>query len=86
MLECSKLELKGVGHHLESFEFLVKTLKLKGPTAAAIPTMVKARNANRYDAVPFINEGVVARATEWADRILAETEAWLATAQPLALK
>jgi len=31
-------------------------------------------------------EGVVASAIEWADRILAETEAWLATSQPLALK
>jgi hypothetical protein len=86
VLECSKLELKGQGHHTESFDFLVKALKLRGQTAAAIPTMIKARNANRYDGTPFINEGVVASAIEWADRILAETEAWLAISQPLALK
>ncbi|HKX40242.1 MAG TPA: hypothetical protein VJO99_03725, partial [Burkholderiaceae bacterium] len=74
LLECSKLELTGLGHHTEAFDFLVKTLKLRGQVAAAATAMVKARNSIRYDAEPIIDEAAVASAIEWADRILAETE------------
>lgn len=86
LLECSKLELAGQGHHREAMVFLVKTLGLKGKTADAAPVMVQARNATRYDATPLTNEAVVVSAIEWADRILAETENWLTKNQPLALK
>jgi hypothetical protein len=48
--------------------------------------MVQARNSIRYDAAPIINEGVVASAVEWAERVLAETEGWSTQHQPLALK
>jgi len=65
---------------------LVKALRLKGPVADAAPVMVQARNSIRYDAAPIINEGVVASAVEWAERVLAETEGWSTQHQPLALK
>lgn len=86
LLECNKLELEGQGHHQEAMAYMVKTLNLRGKVADAAPVMAKARNANRYDAIPLSNEGVVKSAIEWADRILAETEGWLTKNQPLALK
>lgn len=86
LLECNKLEIDGPGHHKEALAFLVKTLSLRGKVADSAPVMAQARNANRYDAIPLTNEGVVANAIEWAKRILAETEGWLIKNQPLALK
>ncbi len=49
-------------------------------------TIMLARHAVRYDAAPLSDEQVVSRAIAWADRLLAETEAWLATHEPRALK
>jgi len=86
LLECNKLEISGMGHHQEALQYLCKTLKLKGKTAELIPVMSRSRNSSRYDALPVANEAAVASAIEWADRILAETEGWLTTNQPLALK
>jgi hypothetical protein len=86
LLESSKLELQGQGHHVEAMAFMIKTLGLKGQVADAAGVMVKARNTIRYDAEPIINEAAVASAVEWAERIIAETEGWLQQNQPLALK
>lgn len=86
LLECNKLELAGLGHHQDAMNHLVKTLALKGQTAQTVAVMIRVRNSVRYDAAPVVNESVVSSAIEWADRILAETEAWLATQQPLAMK
>ena len=86
LLECSKLEVTAQNHHQVTMEFLIATLKLKGNVAAESKAMVHARNAVRYDATPLNNEHAVIRAIEWADRILAETEGWLQTNQPLALR
>ena len=58
ILECSKFELTGQGHHREALDFLTKSLRLKGQAAAAIPVMIRARNSTRYDAEPIINEPV----------------------------
>lgn len=86
LLECNKLEVVGLGHHQDAMNHLVKVLALKGQTAQTVPVMIRVRNSVRYDAAPIVNESVVSSAIEWADRILAETEAWLATHQPLAMK
>jgi len=86
LLESSKLEVVGLGHHQDAMNFMVKTLALRGQTAQAVPVMIRARNSVRYDAMPLVNEQVVTSAIDWADRILAETEAWLQANQPLALK
>ena len=86
LLESSKLEVVGLGHHQDAMNFLVKTLALRGQTAQAVPVMIRARNSVRYDAMPLVNEQVVTSAIDWADRILAETQAWLTANQPLALK
>jgi hypothetical protein len=86
VLECMKLELEGRAHHREALEFFFKTTGVKGKTASDTPGMVGARNAIRYDAAPMVDEAFVARGIEWAERILAETENWLQTHQPLALK
>lgn len=86
VLECKKLEISGLGHHKAALEYLVKELGLKGQVAQAVPVMVQARNASRYDAAPIITEAIVAEAVSWAERLRDETEGWLQVHQPLALK
>lgn len=86
VLECRKMEISGHGHHKAALEFLAKELALKGQAAQAVPAMVQARNASRYDAAPFVTEAIVAEAIGWAERIRDETEGWLQKHQPLALK
>lgn len=86
LAECEKVEIQGAGHHVEALKRMTQTLRLKGQTAAAIPAMIHARNAARYDAEPITNEAVVQAAIDWADRIIAETEGWLQQNQPNALK
>ena len=84
--ECEKVEIAGPGHHAEALKRMAATLGLKGQTANAIPAMIQARNASRYDAEPIANEAVVQAAIAWAERIIAETEGWLQQHQPNALK
>lgn len=86
VLECNKVEVKGLGHHQEALVYLAKTLSLKGKVVEAIPVMVRARNSARYDAAPIVNEQALLSAIEWAERVLAETENWVQAHQPLALK
>ncbi len=80
------MELVGLGHHAEAMAYLVKTLQLRGPVADSVSAMVKGRNLIRYDAQPVVNEDAVTSAISWAERVLAETEGWLAEHQPNALK
>lgn len=84
--ETNKLELKGQGSRLEAMEFLAKTLQLRGNNAATAKVFVPARNANRYDDAPNLNEMAVALALKWADRVHAETESWFQKNLPLSLK
>lgn len=86
VLECKKVEIEGNGHHREAFDFFFKTTGLKGKTSADAPGMVAARNSLRYDAISMVDEAIVARGIEWAERVLAETETWLQLNQPMALK
>jgi hypothetical protein len=84
--ECEKVEISGQGHHAESLKQMADFLGLKGQTADAIPAMIQARNASRYDATPIANEAVLADAIKWAERIIAETEGWLQKNHPNVLK
>lgn len=86
VLECSKLEIEGKGHHREAFDFFFKTTGVKGKTAADAAGMVGARNAIRYDAAPMVNEAFVSQGIAWAERMLAELEGWLGVHHPNALK
>jgi hypothetical protein len=86
VLEVSKLECKGPGHHKDTLQFLVDTLGLKGDTAALIPSLTQTRNASRYDAAPVLTENMVTATITWAERLQAETEAWFQKKHPQALK
>lgn len=86
VLECSKLEVQAQNHHQVAFDFFFKTLKLKGSTVTEAKTIMQARHAVRYDAMPLNDEQAVVRAIAWADRLLAETQAWLTANEPRALK
>lgn len=86
VLECSKLEVNAQNHHQAAFDFFFGTLKLKGNVVAEAKAIMLARHAVRYDAAPLSDEQAVARAIAWADRLIAETEGWLATHEPRALK
>ena len=86
LLECSKFAVQAQNHHQVAFDFLFSTLKLKGNVVAEAKAIMMARHAVRYDAAPLNDEQAVARAIAWADRLLAETEGWLATNEPRALK
>ena len=69
-----------------AFDFFFSTLKLKGNVVAEAKAIMLARHAVRYDAAPLNDEQAVARAIAWADRLIAETEAWLVSNEPRALK
>ena len=84
--ECEKMEIAGQGHHAEALKNMNEPLQLNGQTADAIPAMIHARNASRYDATPIANEAVVSDAIGWAERIIAETEGWLLKRHPNVLK
>ena len=86
VLECSKLEVNAKNHHQVAFDFFFSTLKLKGNVVAEAKAIMLARHAVRYDAAPLNDEQAVARAIAWADRLIAETETWLASNEPRALK
>lgn len=86
LLEASKQELVGQGHHMEAMAYLVKTLQLRGQNADTATVMVRFRNLIRYDAEPVIDEAAVVTAIAWAERVLAETESWLSIHQPNVLK
>lgn len=86
VLECSKLEVNSQNHHQTAFNFFFSTLKLKGKVVAEAKAITLARHAVRYDAAPLNDEQAVVRAITWADRLLAETEGWLGSHEPRALK
>ncbi len=86
VLECSKLEVHAQNHHQIAFDFFFSTLKLKGSSVTDAKAIMMARHAVRYDAAPLNDEQAVARAIAWADRLLAETEGWLTSHEPRALK
>ena len=87
LLEATKQESKGPGHHRESLEYLATTLGLeKTSVGELIPVLVQTRNSQRYDAVTSITENMVKATVEWALRVQSETEAWFQKNLPQALK
>jgi len=86
LLEASKLECTGPGHHRDALEFLVKVLGVKGKIREIATSIWRMRNANRYDAVRTISPEMVEQAIEWAAYVQIETEAWFRKNLPQALK
>lgn len=86
LLEANKQELVGQGHHKDAMLYLTKTLGLRGQVCENATAMVRIRNLIQYDAEPVVDEATVATAVSWAERIFAETEGWLTTHLPNALK
>lgn len=84
--EATKQEVYGDGHHREVMQLLVGTLKLKGQNTEGIGAMIGIRNRTRYDGAPVGSETVVQEAIAVATRVIAETEGWMQTNCPLALK
>jgi hypothetical protein len=86
LLEASHFEVHGMGHHRDALAFLIKVLKLKGETAAAVKVLIRTRNTNKYDGSSLTNEITVTSAIKWADSVLVETKQWFAINSPAVLK
>lgn len=87
VLELSKQQTKGDGHHEESFRFLLTTLGFKGVAFAEAKSMSQARNDVSYKGfMQFADEPQVERAMAWAERLINETFAWVNKNHPTVLK
>jgi hypothetical protein len=83
VLELNRQQIKGEGHHAESFQHLLLTLGFKGGAVAEAKAMSQARNDVTYKGnMQLADEAQVERAIKWAERLINETVAWVQKNHP----
>ena len=83
VLELTRQQIKGEGHHAESFHHLLTTLKFKDSAFAEARSMSQARNDVTYKGkMQLADEIQVERTIKWAERLIDETIAWVRKNHP----